>query len=105
MPIHHDTIEDGQNKKSHLLFILYSQLELCYFSILTAGFIVKNSPTNISLASLNNYTPHDENKHFKPKTQNHRVAFVTPVNSACLHTRNAICKFTQVTYATSLRNC
>ena len=38
MPFHYDTIEDKQNKKSHLLFIF---LELCYCCILLAEFIVK----------------------------------------------------------------
>ena len=70
MPIHYDTIEDGQNKKSHLLF-------------------VKNIITSFHWFHLNNYTPY-ENKCFNPRNQIHRVAFVTRVNSICVQMRHAI---------------
>ena len=80
MPIHYDTIEDGQNKKSHLLFskywmpIRYDTIEdgqnknsnllfsflvriVLFFCILSVGFIVKNIIT-FHWLHLNNYTPY-----------------------------------------------
>ena len=47
MPIYYDTIEGGLNKKS--LLNSHSQLELCYFYILSAGFICQKYYDIISL--------------------------------------------------------
>ena len=83
MPIHYDTIKDGQNKKSHLLFsFLVRIVSLC---ILSAGFICQKYYTSFLL----NDTPH-ENKCFIPRNQNHRVTFFLTVNSICVQMPFAI---------------
>ena len=67
-------------KTKNLIFYFHSWLELCYFCILSVGFIVKNIITSFHWLHLNNYT-HYENKCLNPKKQNNCVAFFTCVNS------------------------
>ena len=50
IPIHYDTIEDGQNKKSHLLFSFL--VRIVYFLILSVGFICQKYYYIISLVSF-----------------------------------------------------
>ena len=50
MPIHYDTIEDEQNKKSHLLFSFLVKIVL--FCILSMEFIAINIITSFSLVSF-----------------------------------------------------
>ena len=102
MPIHYDTIEDGQNKKSHLLFSFLVRIVL-FFAFYRRDVFVKNIITSFHLFHLNNYTPY-ENKCFNLRNQIHRVVFVTRVNSVCIYrcvTRYAV--FTRVKYATTRR--
>ena len=76
MPIHYDTshtIEDGQNKKSHLLFSFLVRIVLFLHLI---GGIYLSKIVSFHWFHLNNYTPY-ENKCFNPRNQIHRVAFVT----------------------------
>ena len=96
MPIHYDTIEDGQNKKSHLLFSF-----LVRIAILSGDLFVKNIITSFHWFHLNNYTPY-ENKYFNPRNQIHRMAFITRINSVCVQMRHAI---RGVKYATTPRYC
>ena len=85
-PLH--CIEDGQNKKSHLLFSFLVRSVL--FLHFTGGiYFAQNNIPSFHWRHLNNYTPH-ENKCFYPRNQNHRVACVTRVNSVCVQTRHAI---------------
>ena len=78
MPIHYD---------KNLTDLVFSFLVTTYnfffllFCFLSAGFIVKNFYFIISWLHLNNYTPY-ENKCFKPRNQNHRVAFITRIRYA-----------------------
>ena len=88
MPIHYDTIEDGQNKKSHLLFSFLVRIVL-FFAFYRRDLFVKNIITSFHWFHLNNYTPY-ENKCFNPRNQIHRVEFVTRVNSVCVQMRHAI---------------
>ena len=78
MPIHYDTIEDGQNKKSHLLFSFLVRIVL-FLAFYQWDLFVKNIITSFHWFHLNKYTPY-ENKCFNPRNQNHRVAFVLRVN-------------------------
>ena len=99
LPIHYDTIEDGRNKKSPLLFSFLVRIEL-FFSFYRRNIFDKNIITSFHWFHLNNYTPY-ENKCFNPRNQIHRVAFVTRVNSICVQMRHAM--FTRVKYATTPR--
>ena len=80
MPIHYDTIKDGQKKKNHLLFSFL--VKIVSFCISSAEF-VKNMIKSFHWHHLNNCTPY-ENKCFNPRNQNHCVAFVTRVNFVCV---------------------
>ena len=77
MPIHYDTIEVGQNKKSHLL-LSFSVRIVWFFAFYQRNLFVKNITTSLPWRHLNNYTPY-ENECFNPRSQNHSVAFVTRV--------------------------
>ena len=88
MPIHYDTIEDGQNKKSHLLFSFLVRIVL-FLHFIGGIYLSKNIITSFHWFHLNNYTPY-ENKCFNPRNQIHRVEFVTRVNSVCVQMRHAI---------------
>ena len=88
MPIHYDTIEDGQNKKSHLLFSFLVRIVL-FLHFIGGIYLSKNIITSFHWFHLNNYTPY-ENKCFNPRNQIHRVEFVTSVNSVCVQMRHAI---------------
>ena len=103
MPIHYDTIEDGQNKKSHLLFSFLVRIAK-FLHFIGRIFFVKNIITSFHWFHLNNYTPY-ENKCFNPRNQIHRVAFITCVNSVCVQMRHAYAVFRHVKYATPPRNC
>ena len=70
MPIHYDTIEDGQNKQTHLLFSFLVRIVLFLYFI---GEIYCQKYHYIHWLHLNNYTPY-ENKCFNPRNQNHCVA-------------------------------
>ena len=60
MPIHYDTIEDGQHKKSHLLFsFLVSNCAI--FAFYRRDLLVKNIITSFQWFHLNNYTPYEYN--------------------------------------------
>ena len=82
MPIHYDTIEDGQNKKSHLLFSFLVRIVL-FLHFIGGIYLSKTIITSFHWFHLNNYTPY-ENKCFNPRNQIHRVEFVTRVNSVCV---------------------
>ena len=88
MPIHYDTNEDGQNKKSHLLFSFLVRFML-FLHFISGIYLYKNIITSFHWFRLNNYTPY-ENKCFNPRDQIHRVAFVTRVNSVWVQMRHAI---------------
>ena len=88
MPIHYDTIEDGQNKKSHLLFSFLVRI-VFIIAFYWRDLFVKNIITSCHWLHLNNYTRY-ENKCFNPRNQIHRVAFVTRVNSVSVQMRHAI---------------
>ena len=60
MPIHYDTIEDGQNKKSHLLFSFLVRIVL-FLHFIGGIYLSKNIITSFHWFHLNNYTPY-ENK-------------------------------------------
>ena len=55
MPIHYDTIEDGQIKNSHLLFSFLVRIVLFLYFI--GGIFVKNIITSFHWLHLNNHTP------------------------------------------------
>ena len=99
MPIHYDTIEDGQNKKSHLLFSFLVRIVL-FLHFIGGICLSKNIITSLHWFHLNNYTPY-ENKCFNPRNQIYRVEFVTRVNSVCIQMRYAI----YGVHATTPRNC
>ena len=103
MPIHYDTIEDGQNKKSHLLFSFLVRIVL-FLHFIGGIYFVKNIIGSFHSLHLNNYTPY-ENKCFNPRNQNHRMAFVTHMNFVCVHTCHVIRGLHAVKYATTSRNC
>ena len=87
MPIHYDTIEDGQNKKSHLLF---SFLVYCgFFAFHRRDLFVKNIITSYHWFHLNNFTLY-ENKCFNPRNQIHHVVFIMRINSVCIKMRHTI---------------
>ena len=89
MPIHYDTIEDGQNKKSRLLLSFLVRIVL-FFAFFRRDFLcVKSIISVFHWLHLDNYTPF-ENKCFNPRNQIHRVAFVKRVNSICVQVRHAI---------------
>ena len=88
MPIHYDTIEDGQNKKSHLLFSFLVRIVL-FLHFIGGIYLSKNIITSFHWFHLNNYTPY-ENKCFNPRNQIHHVEFVTRINSVCVQMRHAI---------------
>ena len=88
MPIHYDTIEDGQNKKSHLLFSFLVRIVL-FLHFIGGIYLSKNIITSFHWLHLNNYTPY-ENKCFNPRNQIHHVEFVSRVNSVCVQMRHAI---------------
>ena len=88
MPLHYDTIEDGQNKKSHLLFSLLVRIVL-FLHFIRGIYLSKSIITSFHWFHLNNYTPY-ENKCFNPWNQIHRVEFVTRLNSVCVKMRHAI---------------
>ena len=71
MPIHYDTIEDGQNKKSHLLFSFLVRIVL-FLHFICGIYLSTNIITSFHWFHLNNYTPY-ENKCFNPRNQIHRV--------------------------------
>ena len=83
MPIHYDTIKNGQKKISSfslilswnwVIFAFYWQIcQKCYYKFTSFH--------------LNNYTPY-ENKCFNPSNQIHGVAFVMRVNSVCVQMRH-----------------
>ena len=98
MPIHYDTIEDGQNKKSHLLFSFLVRIVL-FLHFIGGIYLSKNIITSFHWCHLNNYTPY-ENKCFNPRNQIHRLEFVTRVNSVCVQMRHAI----RGVYAREIRN-
>ena len=115
MPIHYDTIEDGQNKKkSHFcifffffffIFIPFLSYDCVIFAFHRWDLFVKNIITSsFHWFNLNDYTRH-ENKYFNPRNQNHRVAFVTCVNLVCVQMRHAIRSVQCVKYATTPRDC
>ena len=85
MPIHYDTIEDGQNKKSHLLFSFLVRIVLFLYFI--GGIYL--SKISFHWLQLNNYTPY-ENKCFNPRNKIHCVTFITHMNSVCVQMRHAI---------------
>ena len=89
----------GKTKKN-LIFHSHS-LGMCYFCISSRDLFDKNMITSFHWLHLNNYAPY-ENKFFNPRNQDHRVAFITLVNSLyrCV-TRYAV--FTRVKYATTPR--
>ena len=107
MPIYYDTIEDGQNKKSHLSFTFLVRIVLLLFCFVFFFFrrdlFAKNIITSFHWLHLNNYTP-SENKCFNPRNQSHRVAFITRVNSVCVRCVTRYAVFTRVRYATTQRN-
>ena len=88
MPIHYDTIEDGQNKKSHLLFSFLVRIVL-FLHFIGGIYLSKNIITSFHWCHLNNYTPY-ENKCFNPRNRIHRMEFVTRINSVCVQMRHAI---------------
>ena len=98
MPIHYDTIEDGQNKKSHLLFSFLVRIVL-FFHFIGRIYLSKNIIISFHWFNLNNYTPY-ENKCFNPRNQIHCMAFIKHVNSVCVQMRHAICGV----HARSIRN-
>ena len=83
----YDTIDDGQNKKFHVLFSFL--IRIVIFAFYWQDLFVKNIITSFQWHYLNNYTPY-ENKCFNPRNQNHRVTFVTHVNSICIKMCHAI---------------
>ena len=85
MPIHYVTIEDGQNKKSHLLFSLVRTVWILYF----IGVIYCQKYHSFHWLHLNNHTP-KENKCFNPRNQKHCAAFFTRINSVCVQMRHSI---------------
>ena len=87
MPIHYDTIEDGQNKKSHLLFSFSVRMVLFMYFI--GGIYRQKYHYIISFGFIWIITPLVKiNVH--PRIQNHCVAFVTRVNLVCVQMRHAI---------------
>ena len=62
MPNHYDTIEDGQNKKSHLLFSNYIILNLCLYQHKVKGFYIPDihmdEHRRLPLASWSNTFSH-----------------------------------------------
>ena len=88
MPIHYDTIEDGQNKKSHLLFSFLVRIVL-FLHFIGWIYLSINIITSFHWFHLNNYTPY-ENKCFNARNQIHRVEFFTRVNSVCIKMHHAI---------------
>ena len=56
MPIHYDTIKDGQNKKSHLLFSFLVRIVL-FSHFIGESLFVKNIITSFHWRNLNIYTP------------------------------------------------
>ena len=89
MPIHYDTIEDGQNKKSQLLFSFLVRI------MLFLHFIGRIYLSKILLHHFIGFiwiiTPLMKKKCFNPRNQINRVAFVTCVNSVCVQIRHVIC--------------
>ena len=55
MPIHYDTIEDGQSKKSHLLFSFLARIVL-FFAFYRRDLFVKNIITSFHWFHFNNFT-------------------------------------------------
>ena len=51
MPIHYDTIEDGQNKKSHILFSFLVRIVL-FLPFIGGGFVCQKYYYIISLVSF-----------------------------------------------------
>ena len=115
MPIHYDTIEDGQNKTKNLIFlsfifsnffifIPFLSYDCVIFAFHRWDLFVKNIITSFHWLHLNDYIRR-ENKYFNPRNQNHRVAFVTCVNLVCVQMRHAIRSVQCVKYATTPRDC
>ena len=102
MPIHYDTIEDGQNKKSHLFFSFLVRIVL-FLHFIGGIYLLKNIITSLNWFHLNNYTPY-ENKCFNPRNQIHCVEFVTCVNPFAYRCVTRYAVFTRVKYATTPRN-
>ena len=66
MPIHYDTVENGENKKSHLLFSFLVRIVL--FLHFIGGIYLSNNYiiTSFHWLHLNNYIPY-ENRYFNPR--------------------------------------
>ena len=58
MPIHYDTIEDGQNKKSHLLFSFLVRIVL-FLHFIGGIYLSKNIITSFHWFHLKNYAPYE----------------------------------------------
>ena len=101
MPIHNDTIEDGQNKQTHLLFSFLVRIVL-FLHFIGGIYLSKILLHHFHWYHLNNYTPY-ENKCFNPRNQIHRVAFVTRVNSIAYRCVTQYAVFTRVKYASTPR--
>ena len=84
IPIHYDTIKDGQKKISSFILILSWNWVIFAFY----WRICQKCYYKFTSFHLNNYTPY-ENKCFNPRNQIHRVAFVMRVNSVCVQVRHA----------------
>ena len=67
MPIHYDTIEDGQTKKSHLLFSFLVRIVL-FLHFIGEFYLSKLPFISFHLLHLNNYTPY-KNKCFNPRSE------------------------------------